>query len=141
MNQATIFQPVITLIALTFAVALWMLYLRFKAVGDKQLSPGYFRIYRGGREPEHLTQVTHHFHNLLELPPLFYMACVVLYALDGVNAYTIALSWIYVAFRILHCAIHTSYNNILHRMFAFLGSTAVLGMMWMHVGVLVFSRN
>lgn len=139
MNPTTIFQPVVVMIALTFAVALWMLRLRFKAVGAGELTPGYFKTYRGGKVPEHLTLVTHHFDNLLEIPPLFYVACVVLYVLDGVSGYTLALAWTYVAFRLVHCAIHTSYNNVFHRMFAFLASTAVLGMMWVEIGRQAFS--
>ena len=141
MHQATIFQPVIVMIVLTFAVALWMLRLRFKAVGTGALTPAYFKLNRGGKAPEHLTLVTHHFDNLLEIPPLFYIACVIAFVLNGVDGYMLGLAWAYVAARLVHCAIHTSYNNVFHRMFAFLASTAVLGVMWAEIGRLVFSAG
>lgn len=139
MNHANIFQPVIVMIALTFSMALWMLRLRFKAVGEGKLSPEYFKLNQGGKPPQQLIQVTQHFDNLLELPTLFYAVCVIAYVMGSVDAYLLTLAWAFVVMRLLHSAIHTTYNHILHRMLTFLASCAVLGMMWVDIGIQVFT--
>lgn len=129
-----IFLPVIAMIALTVGIALWMLMLRIGAVRAGQLSPKYFRLNRGGKEPERLTQVTQHYHNLLELPPLFYIAAVTVYALQLVDAIYLTLAWAYVGFRLLHAAVHTTYNHVMHRLMVFLGSVAMLVAIWARLG-------
>ncbi len=141
MNQTMILQPMVVMVALTLGVALWMLRLRFKAVADGQLSPGYFKHNRGGKVPDYLARVTQNFDNLLELPPLFYIACVILYLLHAVDGYTLALAWAYVASRLLHSAIHTTYNQLYHRMSAFLVSCLLLGMLWGELGRQVFTAG
>ena len=42
----------------------------------------------------------------------------------------VALAWAYVALRIVHSAIHLSYNRVVHRLAVFALSNAVLGMLW-----------
>ena len=50
--------------------------------------------------------------NLLEVPVLFYVACLLLYVTDGTSTALVALAWAYVALRVLHSLIHLSYNHV-----------------------------
>jgi hypothetical protein len=134
MTQEAIFLPLLAMIALTFATALWMLALRIQAVRSGQLPAGYFKLNRGGKEPEQLARVAQHFHNLLELPPLFYVALVVIFVLQRVDPTYLTLAWLYVLFRLLHGIVHTTYNNVLHRLSWFLLSVAMLAALWVRIG-------
>ena len=68
--------------------------------------------------------------NLLELPVLFYVACLTYYVTDRVNGTALALAWTYVGLRIVHSAIHLTYNRVRHRLVAFAASNVVLVMLW-----------
>jgi hypothetical protein len=49
--------------------------------------------------------------NLLELPVLFYVACLSLYVTGRGDQTALAIAWIYVGLRALHSLIHLSYNK------------------------------
>ena len=68
--------------------------------------------------------------NLLELPLLFYIACLTYFVTDRVGDGALALAWTYVGLRIAHSAIHLSYNRVRHRLVAFAASNVVLVMFW-----------
>lgn len=133
MTPDAIFLPLAAMIGLTFAVALWMLALRIGAVRNRQLPARYFLLNRGAKEPERLAQVTQNFHNLLETPPLFYAALLVIYVTGHVDQVYLYLAWTYVVFRVLHTGVHTTSNVLLARLLVFLASVAVLGVLWVRI--------
>ncbi|MNJ92519.1 MAPEG family protein [compost metagenome] len=46
------------------------------------------------------------------------------------NLVFLVLSWLYVIARVIHAYIHIGVNNVLHRMFVYTLSWAVLAVMW-----------
>ena len=72
--------------------------------------------------------------NLLELPMLFYVVCIVLYVTAGASTVTIALAWAFVVLRVVHSAIHLTYNRVLHRLAVFTASNAALIVLWVIAG-------
>ena len=68
--------------------------------------------------------------NLLELPTLFYPACLMFYVTQRVDLAILVTSWAYVALRALHSAVHLTYNNVLHRLTVFALSNGALGVLW-----------
>jgi hypothetical protein len=42
----------------------------------------------------------------------------------------LALAWIYVGLRVVHSAIHLSYNRVTHRLIPFALSNGVLSVIW-----------
>ena len=72
--------------------------------------------------------------NLLELPMLFYVVCIVLYVTAGASTTAIALAWAYVLLRVVHSLIHLSYNRVVHRLAAFAASNVALVMLWVIAG-------
>ena len=80
MHQALIFLPLFAMFLLTFFIGLWLLKLRFKAVKKNGLNLGYFLLNKGAKQPDYLAKVTNHYTNLFELPDLFYVVCLMLYA-------------------------------------------------------------
>lgn len=130
MSLTLILYPVFTLVLLTFIIAVWMGLLRFAAVKRGDLSARYYRFNRGGEVPEYLAKVSQNCDNLLELPILFYVVTVLLYATNRVEVAQLILAWLFVVSRFAHSYIHTTSNNVMHRMRAFLAGVFALVGMW-----------
>jgi hypothetical protein len=75
--------------------------------------------------------------NLLELPVLFYVACLVVYVIGKVDAWSLGLAWLYVALRIAHSIVHVTYNHVIHRMRVFALSVLVLLALWIRILVVL----
>ena len=121
------------LVALTFGVAVLLLRARFRAAYRRQVTPGDFRYGESERVPSEARLPSRNFVNLLEMPVLFYVACVVLYVIGAVDAAGLALAWAYVACRALHSLIHLTYNNVFHRLAAFAAGYVVLLVIWIRL--------
>ena len=133
MHQITIIYPLFALVVLTFFVALWMGRLRFAAVKRGDLNVRYYRLNRGDEVPEYLAKVSQNYDNLLELPILFYVVTVLLYVTDRVEFAQLILAWLFVASRYVHSYIHTTSNQLRHRMWAFMtGVFALIGMWFVY---------
>jgi hypothetical protein len=70
------------------------------------------------------------FMNLLELPVLFYVACIVLFVTGAASYATIVVAWIFVVLRIVHSVIHLTYNRVAHRSLVFAAGTVALVVLW-----------
>jgi hypothetical protein len=75
--------------------------------------------------------------NLLEVPLLFYVACLMYFVADKVDGVTVALAWAYVALRLAHALIYLTYNRVLHRAVPFVLSNLVVLALW----ILFFVRG
>ena len=133
MQNLFLVLPMASLVLLTFVMLLLMLYFRIKAVRLKQISPRYFKLNKGDEIPDHIVAITQNYHNLLELPPLFYVVCILAMMLNSDTDYFLILAWCYVGLRCLHSLIHATYNHILHRLATFSLSFVVLILMWVKV--------
>ncbi|WP_020208933.1 MAPEG family protein [Gilvimarinus chinensis] len=130
--------PMAAMVLLTFAVAFAMLGARISAVKNRQVPLSYFKTYNlpADQLPERMVLAQRCYHNLLEIPPLFYAACLAAMAINATGTTMIALAWLYVISRILQAIVHLSGNKVLWRMRAFLLSNLFLLAMW---GLLVFA--
>ena len=73
--------------------------------------------------------------NLLELPLLFYVICVIAYTAQTSSVLLLPLAWSYVSLRLVHSIIHIAYNDVFHRFLAFALSNGVLIALWFVVGI------
>jgi hypothetical protein len=137
MQILSLIYPMAALVFLTFFMMYMILFLRVKAVRARKISPRYYKLYKNGEEPDTLVTVGHNYSNLLELPLLFYVVCVIAIGLDQNAEYFVLHAWAFVALRYIHSYIHTTYNHILHRLFAFAASGFVLLSMWIKVILIV----
>jgi hypothetical protein len=127
---SAIFYPVAALVALTFAVALLIPYVRFRAAFRGQVKAKDFRYGESANVPGVVMLPNRNLMNLLELPLLFYIVCVALYVTKTVDGAALWLAWLYVALRAMHSAVHLTYNNVFHRLAAFAASNVVLLVLW-----------
>ncbi|MBL3527956.1 MAG: MAPEG family protein [gamma proteobacterium endosymbiont of Lamellibrachia anaximandri] len=135
MLQILIIYPLMAMAALTFGVGILMIRLRFLAVRRGEINPRYFLLNRGSKVPDYLAQVEQNYHNLLELPLLFYAVSILLFLTSKVDVIYLALAWSYVGMRLLHTLIHTTVNRLRMRMWAFLLSSVLLIAIWLRLSL------
>ena len=133
MNQAAIFYPVAALALLTLSVLLLIPYQRFKASFAKKVSAHDFKYGESSRVPPKVSIPNRNMMNLLELPLLFYMACLTLFVTHTVDALAMNLAWAYFALRVGHSCVHLTYNNVMHRLIFFALSSFVLTTIWVRI--------
>jgi hypothetical protein len=120
MDSNLILAPMGALAGLTFLVLLAVPALRMSRGGRQDSATG--DIPGGLSNPN--------FADLLEMPVLFYVICLMLYVSQRVDATFLWLAWIYVALRAVHSAVHLTYDNLRHRMALFALSNFAIFAMW-----------
>ncbi len=126
MPQIAIFSPVGVLAFWTFAVLLLIPFQRFRAAFASRVSAADFRYGESGNVPGEVSIPNRAMMNLLELPVLFYVVCLMFFVTQTVTPMVIELTWAYVGVRLAQTVIHLTYNNVYHRLTAFTVSNFVL---------------
>lgn len=137
MQIYSLVYPMAALVLLTFFIMYLMLLVRVKAVRLRKISPRYFKLNRGGELPDNVIAISQNYGNLLELPALFYAVCIIAIMLNQSAEYFVIHAWAFVILRYIHSYIHTTYNHILHRLFAFALSGFILLSMWVKIVLIV----
>ncbi|MDT9002300.1 MAPEG family protein [Paucibacter sp. APW11] len=137
MNNA-ILQPVFALAGWTGLVLLMIPLRRVGAARRRELRIDDFKYGESSAVPAHVSIPNRNYMNLLELPLLFYVACLMLFAAQTATAALVTTAWLYVALRIVHSLIHLSYNKVLHRFAVFVLSNVVLVLLWLQAGWALF---
>ena len=129
MGQNAIFGPFFATMGLTLVV--WItLYARripfIRSLGDVDLSfPGEL----ARLSPASVSNPSDNFKNLFELPVLFYALSLYLFVTGQVDGAYVAAGWIFAAFRVLHSAVHCTFNHVMLRFNLYLISCLALGFM------------
>jgi len=139
--NTAIFGPVFALAAWTIAVLVRVAFVCIGGATRGDVSPGDFHLGESAAVPPAIALPNRAYMNLLELPLLFYVVCVIAYVTATTTNTVLALAWLYVALRVVHTLIHLLYNNVLHRLIAFAASNFVLVGIWAVVGAALLSRT
>jgi len=140
LSKTEILWPMGSLALLTFCVLGLMPIRRVGAVWKKELTSDDFRYGESTRVSGYVSIPNRAMMNLLELPVLFYVICVMSYMTDSVGSLILYSAWIYVGLRFAHTAIHLTYNNVVHRLIAFAASNFVLIGMWVIFFISIVDR-
>ncbi|MET3180196.1 hypothetical protein SAMN05518845_118196 [Variovorax sp. YR750] len=130
MNNPSILYPVFALAALTGMVLLLIPFTRVRAVLRREIRAADFRLGESDAVPDAVRLPNRNYMNLLELPVLFYVVCLLFYVAAQATPVAVWLAWAYVGLRALHSAVHLTYNHVLHRLGLFAASNVVLVMLW-----------
>ena len=117
------------MLLLTFGVAFRLLFLRIKAVKAGRVSIGQFRL-NTGEIPNDMAQAARNYSNLFETPVLFYIAGTIAIAMDVESLELLIFAWGFVVARLAHSWIHLTYNNVIHRLWAFMAGNFCVLVMW-----------
>ena len=117
MPQSQIFGPFLACMMLTLAVWIYMYVRRIHFLQVNEVDP------RDLERPGALAEITpapvsnpsDNLKNLFELPVLFYALCLYLFATQQVDAIHVGAAWVFVGFRVLHSAVHCTFNRVMVR--------------------------
>jgi len=130
MRPEAIFVPVSVLALWTGVVLLLTGARRVHAVRAGHVPRAAFRLGESPEVPPAVSIPNRNLMNLLEMPMLFYVACIAFYVTRHVGRGVVTLAWAFVALRLLHSIIHLTWNGVLPRLGAFALSNVVLLAMW-----------
>jgi len=130
MSDRAILFPALAMVALTIVVWFRMYTSRVAEMKRERIHPQ--AVATSAQMAARITdsRAADNFRNLFELPVLFYVALLVLAWTGHVTPATLLLAWLFVALRMLHSAIHCTYNRVVHRFYAYLASSVVLWVLW-----------
>ena len=134
MHHLDILWPVFALAAWTLLVLLLIPFVRVRSVRRREIGSNDFKYGESQAVPPNVSIPNRNYMNLLELPMLFYVVCILLYVTAGDSRMAVVVAWCYVALRAAHSLIHLTYNHVLHRLAAFTLSNAALVSLWVMAG-------
>lgn len=130
MDAVLIFRPAFAMAALTFVVWWTMYFQRLAQMRRERIHPQAVAVSSQAATRLTDSRGADNFRNLFELPVLFYLALVVAYLTGQVDALTLGLTWGFVGLRVVHSAIHCTYNKVMHRFYAYVAGGLVLWALW-----------
>lgn len=133
-----ILLPMLALMLHTMLIASYLLWTRVTGVRNGTMRMKYFRVLQG-EAPDLARQAERNYANLFEMPVLFYALVIVIFVTGMVDPIHSLCAWAYVAARLVHSAIHLSYNNVMHRLSVFLLSASILTVMLMRLALQLFA--
>ena len=129
MSIPAVLLPVFVLVALTFALLTWMGYSRTSSVRRGEVKIRDIAL-RQPNWPQHSTQLANAYHNQLELPVLFYVLVAFALITRQADLLFVAMSWLFVALRLLHAYIMVTTNYVPRRAQVHFIGFAVVVLMW-----------
>jgi hypothetical protein len=132
-DQTAIFGPFLATMLLTVVVWVVLYVRRIRFLNESGLTPEELALNPGklaALQPVSVSNPSDNFKNLFEVPVLFYALCLYLFAMQQVDAGYVAAGWVFAGFRVLHSAVHCTFNRINLRFFFYLVATlAVFAML------------
>jgi len=129
MTVQDILAPLFVLVALTFALLVWMGAVRFAAVRRGEVRVKDIALGQSNWPPR-VQQISNCYHNQFQLPVLYYVLTILALFLRKADLLFVVMAWIFVLLRIVHAAIHVTSNHAGHRFQAFAAGALVLLLMW-----------
>jgi hypothetical protein len=130
MDQTDIFLPFLGTMLLTLVVWVYMYARRIPFILRSQLTPQQLTPAELARlSPPRVANPSDNLKNLFELPTIFYAVVLYLYATQQVDTPCLWAAWIFFLFRILHSAVHCTFNFVPLRFWLYAISAAALWFM------------
>lgn len=137
MVQATIFGPFFAQMFLTLVVWVHMYVRRISFLQSSKISPNELAIpgVLARLAPPAVSYPSDNLKNLFEMPVLFYAMILYLFTTRQVDGTYLAAAWVFVAFRVLHSAVHCTINIVMLRFYLYLASTLALWFIVFRAGI------
>ena len=135
MRGAAILLPMFALALWTALVLFLLPIVRARAGFRREVAIDDFKYGESDKVPPRVSLPNRNLVNLLEMPVLFYVVCLMLFVTAGASPLAVALAWAYVALRVVHSCIHLTYNRVVHRLAVFAASNGVLAALWVVAGL------
>jgi hypothetical protein len=130
LTQQAIFAPFLVMMILTSVVWLYMYSRRIPFIVRSKLNPDQMTPLEFMRlSPPAVANPSDNLKNLFEIPTLFYALCLYLFVTQQVDGMYLISAWVFVGFRVLHSAVHCSFNIVVLRFWLYAISTLTLWLM------------
>jgi hypothetical protein len=128
MAQQSIFGPFFATMFLTLIVWVYMYIRRIHFINNAEISPNDLAApgALARLSPAAISNPSDNLKNLFEMPVLFYALALYLFVTNQVDAAYVYAGWVFAAFRVLHSAVHCTFNLILLRFCLYAVSTVAL---------------
>jgi hypothetical protein len=133
MHYSPLLAPIVTLVAWTLVMLVWLAVKRAPFVRDRDAIPAGARGQDIPAGPHNWP--AHNYTHLMEQPTLFYAIVLVLVAMGFDAPINVGLAWAYVVLRIIHSLIQSTVNIVKYRFLVFGLSTLCLLGLTVHAGV------
>jgi hypothetical protein len=132
MPQTAIFGPFFATMLLTLIVWVYMYIRRIRFISGRNLSPKDLAVPGALAQlsPPEVSNPSDNLKNLFEIPVLFYALVLYLFVTGRVDTTYVNAGWIFVLFRVLHSAVHCTFNLVMLRFYLYLISTLALWFMF-----------
>ena len=118
------------MILLTLVVWIYMYARRIPLIQKSNLRPEQLSPIEFARiSPPAVSNPSDNLKNLFEIPTLFYVLVLYLYVTNQVDTVYVMASWVFVAFRVFHSAVHCTINIIVLRFWLYCVSTLAVSFM------------
>lgn len=125
MDQHLILWPLLAQILLTL-----LMYFKLAVVKKREIDAGNVDLKKTALDqsawPKSVIKINNNLRNQFETPILFYILCILLWALAGVGVATLVVASLYVLARYAHAFIHTTSNTVPYRFSMFMVSMVML---------------
>lgn len=125
-SATAIFWPMLTLMAWTALMLLQVPIRRFRAYFAGRVAYHDFDCGESAAVPHDVAVPNRVFMNLLEVPVMFYLLCLMCFITGLVTPLVCTLAWVYVALRVAHSLIYLTYNRVFHRFLVFASSNMLV---------------
>ncbi|PCI78457.1 MAG: hypothetical protein COB20_06700 [SAR86 cluster bacterium] len=125
-DAEAVLAPIFALVGLIGLVWLTMVVLRNYAILKKITSGIYYERYVDDLPPDWVERPARTFNNLMQVPSLFFLACIIMLLTGYTDRAQMMLVWIFVASRYLHAAIYMIWNYVPARFGCFMAGSITL---------------
>jgi len=133
MESTAILIPMFTLMAFTIVMILTLGVFRNVAVLSGRVRIKVFKSFSEPGETEGLLAIRRNVANLFELPVIFYALCLTVFVAGIADQTVVVLAWAFTGSRLVHSAIHITYNNVLHRFLVFAAGLVIVTLMLVRI--------
>lgn len=128
--NTTMIAPVMTLVAWSLVIWVWMYAQRIPAMQKAGIKPQDAR-FPGALDvlPNAARQAADNYNHLMEQPTIFYAAALAIQVAGHADPMAVHFAWVYVGVRVLHSLLQVSVNLVPVRFLLFVISTGVLAAM------------
>ncbi|MCW5891085.1 MAG: MAPEG family protein [bacterium] len=127
MEQTAIFGPFLATMLLTLVVWTYMYARRIPFLTRSGIPPDQVTPLELARlSPPAVANPSDNLKNLFEMPVLFYALALYLFATQQVDVVYVVAGWLFAGFRVLHSAVHCTFNKVLLRFWLYAASALAL---------------
>jgi hypothetical protein len=123
-------RPMLALVVVTFVVWFLTLVVRNAAVMRGKVPVAYFKDNQPDDSVEKLERPARTFNNLMQVPTLFYVVCLLMLVMKQADQAQVVLAWTFVGLRAVHAAVYILVNSIPYRFSVWVASFITLMVIW-----------